>query len=274
MHELHYMTPTASELQLPIYLTGIGHWSSQERTYRAEGFHEHQLSFALRGEGILEVDGAERRVRGGDFFYLPPHIEHTYYAVKEPWEVLWLTFEGHYAETLLRLSGLPKAGVYQAEQNEALLLSVRTLFDLGRQRKAGHGTQCSKLLYGMLLDLRQQLAEDGTGTSSLQLSERLQPVLSYIEEHYKNNLKLSELARLIHVTPQHLCLLFKRSFQLRPIAYVNRIRINKSKELILKHPDMKINEIAREIGFDNSSYFNAVFKAQTGTSPNAFKKSF
>lgn len=59
---------------------------------------------------------------------------------------------------------------------------------------------------------------------------------------------------------------------MRPMEYVNRERINKSKEWMFREPGMKMHEIATRVGFDNASYFSSVFKRISGMSPEHFKK--
>ncbi|WKL03283.1 AraC family transcriptional regulator [Paenibacillus amylolyticus] len=63
--------------------------------------------------------------------------------------------------------------------------------------------------------------------------ERLKPVLDYIEQHYAEEITLPTLAGLICVTPEYFCHLFKKTTGIRPISYVNQVRVNKSKELLL-----------------------------------------
>ena len=59
---------------------------------------------------------------------------------------------------------------------------------------------------------------------------------------------------------------------MRPFEYINRVRISKSKDFIINNSKMEINEIAKKVGYDNASYFCAVFKKMEGVSPGKFKK--
>lgn len=270
MNEIHYLTPTSSDLQLPLYATGAGHWDSQEAVHRTDGFPDYQWSLALQGEGELTIGRRVYRVKAGDGFLLPPHIGHAYRTVREPWEVYWITFDGHGVDGMLKLAGLSAAGPYRLEETRSVTPYMEQLVRMARTQPPGHGAESSKLLYGLLLELRKQAA--GGGAAAHQMNERLQPVLAYIEANYSRKLTLPELARLIHVTPQHLCLLFKRIFDMRPMEYVNRTRMNKAKAFMLQHPQAKQHETALAVGFENPAYFNAMFKRITGMSPGAFMK--
>ncbi|MNR60355.1 HTH-type transcriptional regulator YesS [compost metagenome] len=52
--------------------------------------------------------------------------------------------------------------------------------------------------------------------------------------------------------------------------YLNATRVMKAKELLIS--DMKIYQVASEVGFTTVPYFNRVFKQATGLSPNEFRK--
>jgi len=56
-----------------------------------------------------------------------------------------------------------------------------------------------------------------------------------------------------------------------PIAYLTWYRINKSREM-LRRSNIPIIEVAMSCGFQSSSYFTQVFKKETGSTPNEYRK--
>jgi YesN/AraC family two-component response regulator len=100
----------------------------------------------------------------------------------------------------------------------------------------------------------------------------MQPVIDYIEANYNRVITLKELADVIKISPQHLCLLFKNTYKMRPFEYLNKVRISKSKDLMFAGGDLQIDNLAQMVGYDSSSYFCAVFKEIEGISPGKFKK--
>lgn len=100
--------------------------------------------------------------------------------------------------------------------------------------------------------------------------ERIKPVLQHIDRNLHEALQLKDLAEVISVSPQYLCRLFQNTLQLRPIEYVNQQRVNRSKQLMFSERDKKVYEIARQVGFDNTSYFCSVFRQVSGMSPKEF----
>lgn len=100
--------------------------------------------------------------------------------------------------------------------------------------------------------------------------ERMQPVLNYIHENYKEEISLITLAKILPMSEGQFCHTFKEVMNLSPIAYVIRYRILQSCTL-LTETDWKIADIARNIGFNNISYFNREFIKAIGCSPSKYR---
>ena len=64
-----------------------------------------------------------------------------------------------------------------------------------------------------------------------------------------------------------------RSTGMSVIRYVNRLRVEASKRLLIGSK-LRVNEIAYQVGFESPKYFYRVFKAAAGASPAAFRKSY
>lgn len=96
--------------------------------------------------------------------------------------------------------------------------------------------------------------------------------VSYIEEHYTDKLKLSDVADQVYVSQWHLSKLLNRHLGQNFSEILNGIRINKAKEL-LKDPSLRIGDIADEVGFLDMAHFSRVFKKQVGISANEYRNS-
>jgi len=261
---------TDSDSLLPLFLTSIGHWENQERTKRPGGFPDYQWLQAVSGAGELEVNGKTYSVKPGQGFFLFPDEPHEYAPVSEPWGLQWIAFNGHLAEGLTKQAGMARSGVYSLSEPDGPIAHMKAIYDLSLTGRPFLGRECSKLLYAMLLDLSRFIR---TGAASApQDAMKLQPVIRHIETRCQDDLTIDELAGTIGVSPQYLCRLFKHAFQMRPMEYVNRERINLSKKTMLLHPELKLQEVAKRSGFDSPSYFSSVFRKIEGVSPETFRK--
>jgi len=92
----------------------------------------------------------------------------------------------------------------------------------------------------------------------------------YIHEHSSNELTLAEVARSINTSTFYFCKLFKRVTGIHFTEYVSRVRIERSKNLLL-NPNLRISEIAFEVGFQSLTHFNRMFKKILGQSPTNYR---
>lgn len=94
--------------------------------------------------------------------------------------------------------------------------------------------------------------------------------LAYIEENYREKLKLSDVADQIYVSQWHLSKLLNKHTGQNFSEILNNVRIEKAKEL-LKDPSLRIGDIAEEVGFLDMAHFSRVFKKQAGISANEYR---
>jgi AraC-like DNA-binding protein len=216
------------------------------------------------------IGGRQMAVKAGQALCLYPNVPHRYEAVKSPWGLHWAAFNGPLSESLLREAGVGESGVYGTARPELAVAHLRGLYELASSSGGSFtGKEMSKRLYAMLLDLRGVLEGAGTGGPHM---ERLGPVLRLIDEHMHRTITLAEMAEAAETSPQHLCALFRQALEMRPMAYLNRERIKRSKELMFRESGLPIREVARRVGFEHASYFGAVFKRLEGQSPERFKR--
>ncbi len=96
--------------------------------------------------------------------------------------------------------------------------------------------------------------------------------VQYISEYYSEPITLTQMAEEVYLTPSYLCRVFKKETGLTFNEYLNRVRINKAKEL-LRNRDLRLTDISLMVGYEDQSYFTKVFKRLTGTLPRAYRES-
>ncbi len=94
----------------------------------------------------------------------------------------------------------------------------------------------------------------------------------YIEEHKSDPISLGEVAKTLNVSTFYFCKLFKKATGLNFTDYLSRVRIEKAKNLLL-NPNLRVSEIAYEVGFQSLTHFNRVFLRIVGCSPTSYRDS-
>lgn len=87
--------------------------------------------------------------------------------------------------------------------------------------------------------------------------------INYIENNYDRKISLEDIAVELNMSKPYLCNLFKQKTGETTSVYINKLRIEKAKKLLLKR-DQGIKEIFEEVGFTNQYYFSKIFKKFTG----------
>jgi AraC-like DNA-binding protein len=92
----------------------------------------------------------------------------------------------------------------------------------------------------------------------------------YILEHQTDDLSLGQVAKAVNTSTFYFCKLFRKVAGINYTDYVARIRIEKAKNLLL-NPNLRISEIAFEVGFQSLTHFNRVFKRVVGLAPTMYR---
>lgn len=95
-------------------------------------------------------------------------------------------------------------------------------------------------------------------------------MLGYVQSNYAKDLNLKTIASEFHNNPAYLGQLFKKETGQSFTSYLNSIRVQKAKELLI-NSKLKINEVSEKVGYFNVNYFYTVFKKLTGFSVMEFK---
>lgn len=99
----------------------------------------------------------------------------------------------------------------------------------------------------------------------------MKKIMQFIEDHYAEQLSLSDVAEHFHFNPSYLSNYFSTHNKEGFIEYLNKVRIEKASQLLLKD-SASISEISGMVGYSDHSYFCKVFKKINGMSPSKFRR--
>jgi len=96
--------------------------------------------------------------------------------------------------------------------------------------------------------------------------------IEYVNKNYMKKISLEDVASYVHLSPTYFSKLFKDETQYNFNTYLNNVRIEMGKKLLLDE-SIPIVDISNLIGFEDQSYFSKVFKKITGVTPGKYRKS-
>lgn len=131
-----------------------------------------------------------------------------------------------------------------------------------------------EILYELSLsDYRTLASSEFAHIDATPESRRVKKVADYVAEHFKNEIRLQELADLAGMTPSA----FSRFFKLRTHKsisdYIIEVRLGYAARK-LADSTMSVVEICYTSGFNNVSYFNRIFKKKKGCTPTEFRNNY
>lgn len=102
--------------------------------------------------------------------------------------------------------------------------------------------------------------------------DKMKQIIKYIECNYMEKITIADIAKETGLSQSHFMKYFKNTMGTSFIDYLNEYRLTMASRLLLSS-DSSILDIASEVGFDNLSYFNRLFKKRFGTTPSNYRKS-
>lgn len=126
-------------------------------------------------------------------------------------------------------------------------------------------------LYEILHFLSEQMEVIMSSIGNYTRESVLDNILRYISHNYASNITLENIAPLFGYNSSYLGKIFSNHMGQNFNSYVDHIRIEKAKELLL-NGNMKVYNIAESVGYKNVDYFHIKFKKYVGQSPMEFRK--
>ncbi|MDR1471855.1 MAG: helix-turn-helix domain-containing protein [Synergistaceae bacterium] len=123
----------------------------------------------------------------------------------------------------------------------------------------------------LLSDVMNQYIDCIFSLSHKKNIEDINKAVQYIWQNYSNKITLEDAAKTVYLSPSYFCKLFQKRVGCNFNVYLNRLRIEKSKQLLLQY-DLRIADIVSMVGFEDQSYFTKVFKRIAGVSPTHFRR--
>lgn len=97
-------------------------------------------------------------------------------------------------------------------------------------------------------------------------------IKAYIDHHYFEEIKISMFSDKYFLSREYLMKLFKQQFGFGIHEYVQKVRMDKAKEL-LSDPNLKIQDISEMLGYKDKNYFSKAFRNYYSVSPSEFRSS-
>jgi AraC family transcriptional regulator of arabinose operon len=261
-----------------LFITRMGFYPKALHHYyqRPAGISQVILLYCTDGQGWIQLPQGRVIIHAGEVFAIHAGIPHSYGAdAVNPWTIHWFHFGGRQCNEAVQAIMDDRGSTPQAVQagfSEERIALFDRMFDTFLK-----GYSTSNLLYANLA-LPFFLASFVTPenfqreiTPSRTISPTSKAIL-FMQDHLSTTLALDNIAQVVHLSTSFFSRKFKQDTGYAPIEYFNHLRIQKACQL-LHFSDLRINEVAAQLGIDDPFYFSRLFKKQMGVSPVEYRKS-
>ena len=256
------------ELHNSLYRKTFSGWKIPTRT-----ISDHELVLITSGKGNICINGKNTTARKGLLFHFAPGIVHSLTTDEED---LMCFYAVHFDIYTFSRNKAPVLSQFliDAVSVPSCFHTLKNLFksinSYSKNKPYGYELACTALLGQLLFEVIRSLKISEINHGALKKAEA---VISYINENIDRKITLSELSEQFSLNSSYLSSLFKEATDYNITEFINRLKTDRAKELIIEGR-YKVKEVASLVGFDDPYYFSRVFKNIEGVSPGEYYKRY
>ncbi|HEY9049821.1 MAG TPA: AraC family transcriptional regulator [Ohtaekwangia sp.] len=254
------------------------------RPEHAHSFFE--LVYIVTGSGFHTINKTKVPYKAGQLFLLTPDDSH-FFEMATPTQLFFIRFNhaylkehAHEKETLNRLETILKNArhepgcILKKEQDRVIVKSIlEAVVHEHTNRDLYHKDLVRQYINTLLIIVARNIAlslPDGVDEAT---EDKAVDILNYIQSniYYPEKLRAENISEHFGISESYLGRYFKKHSNETMQQYITTYKL-KLVENRLLHSDMRISEIADELGFTDKSHLNRIFKKYKGINPSDFKK--
>lgn len=269
VHALPY-TPVPSQFKehfLYLQQYAVMDMCSTFYTHR-KNYDSYLVLLTLSGNGHLIYRGEEYTLGTGDGFLIDCHEEHSYYTAGEHWKHMILHFNGRDASfyyTAYFSEGSPLFHFSNSAHCENLLEKILESVCSIKDNREFNTSICIQTLIFQLAEHRRNAKAPN------ETADTIRYLCKYMENHYAENLTLTDLAAFSGFHPSYLCRVFKKETGYSPKEYITILRLEQAKGLLCS-TSLPVYKIGIMVGIPDETNFTRLFKKYEHNTPGEYRE--
>lgn len=252
--------------------------------------HDHfEFVYVKKGCLVFEIEDAVVELAKNDMLLIKPNTEHKFSVESNEiseFIVLGFTFEQENTHEELKVtindfinyfSNIQKEQYIKikAEPGNVIKKAIDNILNENSNRlQLGSKIMQSLLIMQFFILFSRELQsewENSIKAQSNKSKEIVESSAAYIIKNSDKKLSLADISRQVFLSPTYFAKIFKDNMGISPISYLIKTRVKKAGAL-LRDTEMKISDIAFEVGFSNQQRFSEMFKRHMGLTPMEHRK--
>lgn len=256
--------------------------------YGSDPMHFHnfmEIGYCYHGEGTMYFGKEEKTFTDGTVTVIPANCPHRTKSKGDSiskWEYLYIDterfLEKAFEEKPIRGKSIrnrlgSRVLFLQSKDVPVISRLIRCMLDEMRNKSEFYKEGVQGLLFSLIIEVvrlnpQPELTEVMVNDS--ENNSNVTDVIRYVGEHYAEDLKMSELAEIGHMSESHFRKVFVSCMNVPPLTYVNLVRIQKACE-ILAVSEESLEQIGQKVGFAVFETFCRNFKKIIGITPKEWR---
>ncbi|HSC55499.1 MAG TPA: AraC family transcriptional regulator [Phnomibacter sp.] len=256
-----------------LYVTDIGFYPKARYHFRQRtlGAEQHILIYCYEGKGEVTLDNKKLVLEAGDFCIIPKKQPHAYAADdKNPWTIYWLHCKGEKADAMIALIKEKFDGLKGfIRQKEKFIEFFNEMYErLERGYSSDHLRYANMCLWHFFSSI---IYSDNEAIRKTMHKDAMEDAISFLKSNIDQSLTLGDIAASVNLSVPHFSFLFKKKTGFSPIDYFNHLKVQEACRYLL-FTDLRVKEIALQLGFSDQYYFSRMFSKVMGMPPNEYRE--
>ena len=241
-------------------------------THKNVSYHELRMNtnitcieYIISGSGVVISNNRSFIVNPGDTYMLTAGSNVNYYSnPDDPFEKIWINVKGVLAKQIVEIYKLQDTVLFRNTNTYDMLYNIHNICksETNPQIIQDKVSLLFISLIQFLYRSKKQINEE---------SEIIDMFRYYIDCHITENIKLSDVANMAHISMEHAVRTFKKKYGITPHQYIidSKMKIAQS---MLRTTNHSVAQIALMLSFSDPHNFSALFAKYTGVRPSVFRK--
>lgn len=234
----------------------------------------NELIYICSGSGSFKIKGKRYTIKKGMLIYISPETPYTI-ELDRTVPVSFLTVHFSFAQVVFNNGkwGINTQGqiftrshIFELGNTYLIEKEFQKLVNCWYQKLPGYELISKTTLHQLLIIIAQNLNKRYYNFSS---SAKVEKIIQHMQSNINGKITLSGLSRIVQISPAYMSRIFKDITEYTIIEYFNKLKIDKSKELLIEG-NKKVKEVSQELGFADEFYFSRMFKRMEGITPSQF----
>ena len=246
-------------------------------------FHNYmEIGYCYQGDGELLIENRSYKYGDHMFTVIPANVPHT--TISAPghickWEFLFVDMDAFIQDRCANGSIAPeemiriinKRGTLKTRENHPIMANlVLDIIRECREHPLYYKESIAGYLHSLAIEILRLDEEREAARRSKKINTYIKDAINYINIHYREELSISDVANGSGLSESHFRRLFEEVMNMKPVEYVNLVRIDQACSLIQKE-NLSMEDVCYRVGYQTPFTFNRNFKRLTGMTPYQWK---